>query len=156
MIIPSPPIVTVSFILNGKQLLTMDSHVNPRYIGEFISKNARHRLTLLMLDKIKVEPVKKGVGADPRGRPQSKESVLAKMLGIKQRTVHRWLNPDGVQANDSNTEKLAYIAFMHDNIETSKILLYDLKEHSEAVNNWIIEMRDTNVRDKIEDSPASN
>ena len=83
----------------------MDSHVNPRHIGEFLSKNARHRLTLLMLDKIKVEPVKKGVKSDPRGRPQSKESVLANMLGIEQRTVHRWLDPDGVQANDSNATR---------------------------------------------------
>ncbi|MCX6641770.1 MAG: hypothetical protein NTV15_00075 [Candidatus Bathyarchaeota archaeon] len=134
----------------------MDSHINPRRLGEFLSKNARHRLTLLVLDKMKVKPVGKGVKADPRGRPRGKESVLADMLVVKQRTVHRWLDPDGVQANDSNATELAHIAVQYDFNETSKILLYDLAEHREAVNNWIIEMRDTNVRDKTEDAPASN
>jgi hypothetical protein len=134
----------------------MDSHINPRHIGEFLSKNARHRLTLLVLEKMKVEPVGKVLKADPRGRPRSKESVLADMLGVKQRTVHRWLDPDGVQANDSNATELAYIAVQYDFNETSKILLYNLAEHSKAVNNWIIDMRDTNISGKFEDAPASN
>ena len=134
----------------------MDSDVNPRRLGEFLSKNARHRLTLLVLEKMKVEPVGKGVGADPRGRPRSKESVLADMLGVKQRTVHRWLDPDGVQANDSNAGELAYIAIQYDYNETSKILLNDLVEYRKIVNDWIIDMRDTNVNGKVEDAPASN
>lgn len=128
----------------------MDSDVYPRRLGEFISKNARHRLTLLVLDKMKVEPVKKGLKADPRGRPRGKESVLADMLGVKQRTVHRWLNPDGVQANDINAGELAYIAVQYDYNETSKILLTDLVEYRKIVNNWIIDMHDTNASGKVE------
>ena len=134
----------------------MDSHVYPRRLGEFLSKNARHRLTLLVLQKMKVEPVRKGAGADPRGRPRSKENVLADMLGVKQRTVHRWLDPNGVQASDSNAGELAYIAVQYDYNETSKILLNDLAEHRKIVNDWIIDMRDTNVSGKVEDAPASN
>ena len=128
----------------------MDSHINPRHIGEFLSKNARHRLTLLVLEKMKVEPVKTGLKADPRGRPRGKVSVLADMLGVKQRTVHRWLDPDGVQANDINAEELAYIAVQYDYNETSKILLNDLVEHRIIVNDWIIDMHDTNASGKVE------
>jgi hypothetical protein len=136
--------------------LTMDSHVNPRRLGEFISKKARHKLTLLMLDKIKVEPKGNGVKADPRGRPQSKESVLAKMLGIKQRTVHRWLDPDGVQANDTNVEQLAYHAFMLDRIGTISILKTDIADYSKVLFAWFKEIDDRYMGDKIEDTPASN
>ena len=121
----------------------MDSHVNPERIGEFLSKNARHRLTLLVLEKMKVEPIEKGLKADPRGRPQSKESVLAKMLGIKQRTVHRWLDPDGVQANDTNVEKLAYIAFRYDKIRSIQIVLMDITEYKKSMNAWIIDLEKT-------------
>ena len=126
----------------------MDSHVNPRHIGEFLSKNARHRLTLFVLEKMKVKPVGKGVKADPRGRPRGKKSVLADMLVVKQRTVHRWLDPDGVQANDSNATELAHIAVQYDYTETAKILLNDLAEHKKAVDTWIKNM---NKIDEVSD-----
>jgi hypothetical protein len=115
----------------------MDSDVNPKRLGEFLSKNARHRLTLLVLEKMNVEQVKTGLKADPRGRPRGKESVLADMMGVKQRTVHRWLDPYGVQANDSNATELAYYAFGYDKNRAIQIVFMDIAEYKKTMYAWI-------------------
>jgi hypothetical protein len=56
------------------------------------------------------------------------------MIGVKQKTVHRWADPYQVQAKDSNAEKLAEIAYEYSPTETEKVLRSEVRTRNAFSN----------------------
>lgn len=64
------------------------------------------------------------------------------MIGAKQRTVHSGLTLM-VQANDSNAEELAYLAFMYDRIGAIGLLKSDVADYGKMLYAWFKDLDKT-------------
>jgi len=113
-------------------------------IGEPLSKEARHRLTQICLEGIRREIRPMGLAKNSRGRPPSLEAILARGLGVAQKTVHRWTNPDGIQANDANAVNLARLSYKYDPEETARVLQEDVEKYRRTVLVWL-KLADSNI-----------
>jgi hypothetical protein len=107
-------------------------------LGTFLSKETRNKLTTLCLQSISKTKQPKPLGNIIRqGRPEGPEAVLAEMIGVRQKTVHRWVDPSQIQATDSNTEKLAEIAYKYSPVETAKLLRSEVHAYTLTVDLWL-------------------
>jgi hypothetical protein len=107
-------------------------------LGEVIGKGTRNTLALLCL--------KAAASASPDikqrspGRPRGPQGKLAEVLGVNVRTVERWIDPEDIQASDSNAERLAEYAYTFYPNEVSKLLLAEATDHLHIVENWLTTM----------------
>ena len=101
-------------------------------------------MTLICLEGLRPEIRSMGLAKNSRGRPPSLEAILALGLGIAQKTVHRWTDPDGIQANDTNADNLARLAYNYYPEETARVLKDDVEKYRRTVLAWL-KLADSNI-----------
>jgi hypothetical protein len=108
-------------------------------LATLITKDARHQLVRLCLTSIRYEYVDMPLTLKTRrGRPLSPENCLVSRLGVSPRTVRRWASgPDAIQSSDTNAEKLAELAYVYNQEETTRILREDSERYRRTVEAWL-------------------
>ena len=63
---------------------------------------------------------------------------------VAQKTVHRWTDPDGIQARDANADNLTSLSYNYDLEETARVLHEDVEKYRRTVYAWL-KQADSNI-----------